>query len=36
VPYFIFDRASALVGAQSADALYQAVHEALVVQGELM
>jgi predicted DsbA family dithiol-disulfide isomerase len=36
VPYFIFDRASALVGAQSADTLYQAMHEALVVQGELM
>ena len=36
VPYFIFDSGSALVGAQSADALYQVMREALVVQGELI
>lgn len=36
VPYFIFNRSSALVGAQSADALYQAMHEALLGQGELI
>lgn len=36
VPYFIFDNGSVLIGAQSADALYQAMHEALVGQGELI
>ena len=36
VPYFIFDSGAALVGAQSVDALYQVLQEALLGQGELI